>query len=216
MLAKFHTIVKDQSFDDLLNKYEYAVVCLAPSRVKDKEVDKNEKKEVQLSFKELKKRLKEASESDTFKKYLQHEVGFLLVDTASGHVKEVDEEFSIETTPTCLLFKHGKVVLSAQHYAQIFDPISKHSILLFLKKYFKDEFEEIVTDKKEEKEEARKERIARYQSSTLVAYPYGAYGYYVGYPYDSGFYGRGYFGNRYYGGYGVGPGVGAGYSYGYW
>lgn len=216
MLAKFHTIVKDQAFDDLVNKYEYAVVCLAPSRATDKDLDKDEKKEVALNFKDLKKRLREASQSDTFRRYLQEEVGFLLIDTASGHVKEIDEEFAIEATPTCLLFKHGKVVLTAQHYAQIFEPISKYSILSFLGKYFRREFDDIVSDKKNEEKEERKERIARYQSSAIVAYPYGGYGYYVGYPYDSGFYGRGYFGNRYYGGYGVGFGIGSGYSYGYW
>lgn len=216
MLGKFHTIVKDEAFDDLVNKYEYAVVCLAPSRAKSKNFDKDEKKEIAISFKDLKKRLKEASESEKFKQYLQQEVGFLLIDTASSLIKEVDEEFAVETTPTCLLFKHGKVVLTARRYAQIYEPFSKFSILSFLSKYFKHEFNDIVAEKKDEEEENRKERIARYQSSALVAYPYGAYGYYSGYPYDSGFYGRGYFGNRYYGGYGVGFGVGQGYSYGYW
>ena len=217
LVARYHTIVQDKSFDDMINRYEYAVVCFAPSRTKDKELNKEEKKEVATQFKDLKKRLKDVSDSDSFKRYLQEEVGFLLIDTASGSIKEVDEEYSLEIMPTCLLFKQGRVVFAAQHhYAQIFEPFSKYSILSFLDRYFKDELSDIITDKKNEEKEDRKERMARYQSSALIAYPYGSYGYTCGYPYDSGFYGRGYFGNRYYGGYGVGIGVGSGYSYGYW
>lgn len=216
LMAKFHTVARDQAFDDLMNKYEYAIVCFAPSHLSDKGSDKEQKKEVVVSFQDLKKRLKEASESDSFKRYLQQEVGFLLLDTASGHMKEIDEEFSLDVMPTCLLFKQGKVVFVAQHYAQIFEPISKYSILALLSKYFKNDFNALISDKQKEEKEDRQERMARYQASALVAYPYGSYGYYTGYPYDSGFFGRGYFGNRYYGNYGVGIGVGAGYSYGYW
>ena len=139
MHAKYHMIVKDQAFDDLVNKYEYAVVCFAPSHAKDKGLDRTEKKEVVADFQDLKKRLKAASDSESFKKYLKREVGFLLIDTASGHVKEVDEEFALESMPTCLLFKQGKVIFAAQQYAQIFEPISKYSILSFLGKYFKHE-----------------------------------------------------------------------------
>ena len=223
MVARYHVVSRDKVFDDLINKYEYAVVCFAPSRVDSKEVDRDEKKEIVSEFRDLKKKLRSASDAESYKKYLQQEVGFLLVDTASGKVKELDEEFALDNMPSCLLFEQGQVIFAGKYdYAQIFEPVSKYSIISFLEKYFKYDFDAIVKDKKEEENQARQERIASYSSYVYSGYPYSCFscGYgYGGYPYYGRF-GGGYasgFGN--YGGYGnrggfYGGGF-IGYSYGY-
>lgn len=189
--ARYHTINKDRMFDTLINQYEYAVVCFAPSRAEDKQADRDEKKEIVQEFNSLKHRLKSASDSDSFKKYLQKEVGFLLIDTASGSVQELDDQFDLEKIPACLLFKQGKAILTGKnHYAQLFEPKSKYSIVSFLKRYFGDDFDDIVDDKKEEEKLDRQERIASYQ---MYPYSYG-YPYAYGYPY----YGYGAWGYPYY------------------
>lgn len=192
--ARYHTITSENSFENLVNKYPYSVVCFIPSKPESKEVSKEEKRETRDDFRDLKTRLRSASESGKFKRYLQREFGFLLVDVASRRAQELDDELNLNKLPTCLLFKHGKPMMS---YGQIFEPISKYSILKFVKKNFEDDLDSLIKDKKEEEQLKREERIASYQAYGRFGYPAGWGGYWGYSPgYHWGYGGFGYRGYR--------------------
>ena len=171
--ARYHMITSQKSFEDLVNRYPYAVVCFSPSKSDDKSLDRDAKREVRDDFRALGGRLRSASKSDKFERYLRGKVGFLLIDTAANRAKEIDDELDLDAFPTCLLFKQGKAMLG---YTQIFNPISKYSILSLLEKHFEEDFETLIAEKKKEEQLDREERIARYDAYARYGYPYGYYG----------------------------------------
>lgn len=192
--ARYHTVTSQKSFEDLINKYPYSVVCFVPSKSDDKSLDREAKREIRDDFRGFKSRLRSAAESGKFKEYLNREVGFLLIDIAANRAEEIDDELGLDSFPTCLLFKHGKAMLG---YAQIFNPISKHSILKLLEKHFEEDLQEIIKEKKEEEMLEREERIARYQAYGRFGYPYGHYAWGYGpYWHNPGFGWYGHYGYR--------------------
>ena len=192
--ARYHMVTSHKSFEKLINKYPYAVVCFAESRGDKDELSKEELRDMRSEYRSLKRRVQGASNARRYKEYLRNDVGFVLVDVASGKAEEITDDFSFTKYPTCILFKRGKAYAIAKQYAQIFDPISKSSILTLLEKHFNDELEELVEDKKEEEQLRREERIARYNAHARYGYPYYGYGWGWGYPYHS--YGWGWGGYR--------------------
>lgn len=190
----YHMVTSERSFDDAILKYPYALVCFVPSRPDDKTASRDEKKELKEDFRDVKKRMKSAATSGKYKRYLKSKVGFVLVDVATKRAQEVDDQYELDKLPTCLLFKQGKPVFHGVHYAQIFEPISKYSMLSLLEQYFDDDFQDLIKEKKEDEKQERQERLARYQAYARYGYPYGYGGWGYGYPYWGYGYGYGGFG----------------------
>lgn len=196
LFGRYHAITGEKTFEKLINQYPYAVVCFAQSRPeKGGDISRDEAKQMREDFKELKIRAKSASDSGRYDKYLDKEVGFLVVDVAEGKAEEIDDQFALRAMPTCLLFKRGKAYTTLGQYAQIFSPISKDSILSLLEKNVEDELDEIMDKKKEQERLDREERIERYKAYARYPY-YGGWGY----PYYGWGWG-GYGGWGWYGGY---------------
>ncbi len=186
VVARFHEIKSEKRFDRFVNDYTHAVVCFAPSGPEGGvEADRDEKKEIRADFRDVRRGVKAASDHKEYKKYLKKDVGFLLVDSASGRAQEVDEEYALTKFPTCILFKNGQPISAMPRYAQIFDPISKSSILDLLEKHFEEDFQALIKEKKEEQRLEREERLARYEATARYGGPYGywGWGYGYGYPY---------------------------------
>lgn len=201
MVAKFHQVTSQKSFEKSINDYPYAIVCFAKSGPDgDEELTKEEKKEVKGDFRDFRRRIKGAADSKKYKEYLKKDVGFLLVDITSGRAEEIDDDYDLNNFPTCILFKNGKPVSHMASYAQIFDPISKSSILTLLEKHFKNELAGLIEEKKEEERLEREERIARYEAYSRYGGPYGYWGW---------------GGGPYYGYYGWGHRPWYGWGYGY-
>lgn len=202
LTARYHQVSSDKSFEDLINKYPYAVVCFAHSGPEEGEkMDQEEKRELRKNFRDLRRRVKDAADSGDYKKYLRKDVGFLVIDSSSGRAQEIDDAFELNQFPTCMVFKNGKAHSYMSKHAQIFNPISKSSIINLLEKNFEDELYDLVGERKEEEKQEREERLARYAASARYGWgPYGYWGY--SYPY----YGWGFAGPRY----------GWGHGYGYW
>lgn len=175
VVADYHTASSEDSFEKLINKYPYTLVCFVPSRSEDKESSRDEKREVRDDYKDFKKRMRAASKSGKYDEYLEDDVGFLLVDIASRRAQEVDDQYKLDQIPVCLLFKHGQPVMDGGRYAQINSTFSKYSMLSILDQYFKNEFEEIIDNKKEEEKLKRQENIARYHAYANSPHWYGGY-----------------------------------------
>lgn len=178
MSARHHVVKGEKTFQKLINQYPYAVVCFAESKPdKGGEVTREDAKQMREEFKEEFKdiniSLKGASDKHLYDKYLDKEVGFILVDAASGKAEEIDDKLSLTKMPTCLLFKRGRPYTTLHQYAQIFAPISQDGILSLLEKNVEDELGEIVDKKKDQERLEREERIERYKAYARTPYAWG-------------------------------------------
>ena len=191
LFGDFHRVTSENRFESLIDKYPYAVVCFSPSGAEPgQRLERDVKRQLRSEFKDLRRSLKAASDSSDYKKHLKKDVGFLVVDTASGRAQEVDDRYAIENFPTCLLFRNGRPISHRSAMAMIVAPISKASLLSFIDRHFEDELEELLEERKEEERQRRLERLA------YARYGYGPYSYWGwGYPYRSWgypYYGWGY------------------------
>lgn len=186
VFGKFHQVSSLKSFQRLIERYPYTVVCFDQSRPeKGQTVDKDSKQEMKSSYKKVRRGVKAASQKSDYKNYLNKDVGFLMIDTTSGRAEEIDDIYAIEQLPICLLFKNGKAISHRAAYAQIFDPITKASVLGLIDQYWENELDDLIDNKKEEEEERRKERLL-YDRFAYGPYGYWGWGYpsyYWGYPY---------------------------------
>lgn len=177
VFAKYHRVGGQKDFEKLINKYQYSVVCFAPSDVVlDGDRSNHEKRrELRSEFKSLEEKVRAAADRGNMKRYLTKDVGFMVVDVASKRAREVDVEYALDKFPTCLVFKQGELAKSTS----LFAPTSSRQIVALLEKNFGPELEKMTKDRREDERLAREERIASVYSYPM--YGWGGPYYYGGY-----------------------------------
>lgn len=187
--TRYQMISSQRDFDEQINAYDFALACFVQSKYEDKQL----RKEQLQRNKELYSRMKAASVTGKYKKWLKREVGFLMIDISKKSLHDLVHDYQLQHLPQCLLFRQGEVVDSNGSVAHLTDISSKRDILDFVDDYFGKALDDLVDQKKKEEQEERAERIARYNAYSRQYYwnPYGGWGpyyygpgayYYYGYP----------------------------------
>lgn len=165
MLARYHTVKNEHHFKELLNKYEYCVVCFAPSQADQAlKLSFDAKQDIEQNFKNLQNRMQAAAKRDDFKDFLAKDVGFLLVDMASKQADNLADAYGISKFPTCLVFDSDFAVKKSTIKA----PESALALIKMLQTQFGKEITELIIKRKKERNLRTQKQIANY-------YQYGSY-----------------------------------------
>ena len=170
--ARYHRVTSAQEFEKLVDNYGYCVACFAQgSKQKGEDIAADDLKDRKRSFKEVQQLLQAAASKPDFKRFLSKDVGFIAVDVTAKRAQDLVGNYHISQEPVCYVFQEG-----AQDTAsKVVHPTSTKDVINVLEKSAGDNLEKLLTERKEEKNEERQERIARY-------YAYGGY-----YPYGWGY-----------------------------
>lgn len=183
LMARYHSVRSEDELTSLLNKYQYTVVCFAPSgALADQELHRDEKQEIRQTFKDLQNIVKTSAARDQYHRFLNKDIGFLVVDTASKRAHEVSGDYALRTFPSCLVFDSGSLPFKQP----LIHPKTSASIIKFLEQAYGDKIKEMLKERKEEDRLRRQERIASYYAYGAYGYPY--YGWGWSYPYWGGYY----------------------------
>jgi hypothetical protein len=188
LVARYHSVNSDKEFEKLVNQYPYAVVCFAPSSPLSKGQDRDEKDDTKRDYKEIVRTLKAASNREAYHRYLNKDVGFLVVDVAAKKAHEVSQEYALSQFPICTVFQSGAV---EKQFSSL-RPTSSHDVLRLLEKSHGKALKERLKDRKDDERLKREERIANayWYGNSLYGWGYPGYGYGWGYPgYGYGGYG---------------------------
>ena len=180
MQAKYHTVKSDKDLETLTQKYQYCVVCFAPSGSAD--------------FKNVQNRLQAAAKRDSYQRLLSKDVGFLLVDTDAKKADGLAYDYKLSNLPSCLIFDSQ---LGLQNTVQA-SPKSATEIIKMLEKQFGKEIVTLKKDREEDLRARRDEQIASYYNYSGMSnwwypytyWPYSRWGsgpYFVSYALDTSY-----------------------------
>jgi hypothetical protein len=180
LTARYHKVTRLQEFEKLVDGYEYSVACFASSsKQKGEDISSDDLKNRQKKFRNLQEMLQSAASKPDFKKFLSKDIGFIAVDVTSKYGQDFIKDFYIGTMPICYAFQEG----AQDKEAKLVHPKSTKDLVDLLEDTAGNELNNLLAERKEEKNQDRQERIAQY-------YAYGGF-----YPYGWGY---GWGGSSYY------------------
>lgn len=176
LVARYHSVNSEKEFEKLVNQYPYAVVCFAPSSPLSNSQNKDEKQEIKSDYKDIVRTVKAASNRESFHRYLNKDVGFLVVDVAAKKAHEVSQDYALSEFPICTVFQSGAV----EKQFSSMRPTSSRDILSLLEKSHGKALKKMLKDRKDDERLMREERIANaywYGSRYPYGWGWGGYGY---------------------------------------
>jgi hypothetical protein len=179
MHAEMGEIRSQSKLDYLLRKRELVVALFYKS---DRDTRKNS--ELSSNIAELERIFKRVSEDDRYK---DAKIMFVRINVAGSQAQELAATYDVQTLPTIILFKNGRVVHTAGPNSPIAQEkgfVRSQVLQLFIDEYLGETINTYVQINAERKR--RKEKTHR--TYTSVGFGYGAYPYYgyYGYPYVGG------------------------------
>lgn len=187
LYADMGEIHSPSKLDHLLRKRELVVALFYKT---DRDTRKNS--ELSSNISRLEHIFKLASEESRYK---DAKVMFVKINVANPQAEDLAAEYDIQTLPTIILFRQGRVV----HTAGTNSPIAQkrgfvraQALQLFIDEYLGETINTYVQINAERKR--RKERSSNFSTYVGFGYGYGPYPYYgyYGYPYVGGSVGFGY------------------------
>ncbi len=176
MHAKFHTVNRSEKLQNLIDEYAYSIVCMAPSKMsKDEQPSSQDRKRTTRTFSSIKSLVRSASQLRDFKNYLDKDIGFIVVDTASKDAQDLVQEYKVGTVPICIPFDQG-----AQSGAMVYNPQSSKQLVDSLENMGGKDLQKILNQRREDVRLEKQERIAAYYAYANT-YPYWGWGGYYGY-----------------------------------
>lgn len=181
MHADMMEINSQTKLDNLLRKREL-VVALFYKR--DRETRKNEGLTANIGH--LEHIFKLVSQDSRYK---DAKIMFVKINLANSQAEDLAAEYNIQTLPTLILFKQGRVVRTAgmnSPIAQKTGFVRGQAMQLFIDEYLGETINTYVQINAESKR--RKERSSNFSTYVGFGYGYGPYPYYgyYGYPYMGG------------------------------
>jgi hypothetical protein len=179
--AEMGEIRSQSKLDHLLRRRELVVALFYKS-------DRDTRKHTELSsnIAQLEHIFKLVSQDDRYK---DAKVMFVRINVADAQAEQLAAEYDVQTLPTVILFKQGRVVHTAGRNSPIAQKrgfVRGQALQLFIDEYLGDIINTYVQINAERKR--RKESSSNFSSYVGFGYGYGPYPYYgyYGYPYAGG------------------------------
>lgn len=182
MYADMGEIHSQSKLDHLLRKRELVVALFYKT---DRETRRSS--ELSSNIAELERIFRRISEDDRYK---DAKIIFVKVNVANAQAEDLAAEYDIQTLPTIILFREGRVVHTAGRNSPIAQKrgfVRGQALQLFIDEYFGERINTYVQINAERKR-SKEKRSSNFSTYVGFGYGYGPYPYYgyYGYPYVGG------------------------------
>ncbi|MBI2345096.1 hypothetical protein HYV10_03425 [Candidatus Dependentiae bacterium] len=192
LAARYHRVTSSQEFARLVDNYKYSVACFIPdARQGGQDLSFQDLKDHKKYLRSISSMLQAAASKPEFKRFLPKDIGFIAVNVAAKRAQNLVKDYQVGHDPVCYAFNEG----ARDRNSRVTDPSSTKDLTQLLEDSAGDDLEKLLIERKDEQNQERQERIARY-------YAYGGF-----YPYGWGYSwgGSSYWAQPYWGWYRTGP-----------